>query len=312
MPWLIGMDEAGYGPTLGPLVVTATVWEVPDTSVDLWKVFASVTEAKRTADTDKIHVADSKLVYRSGEGLKRLETSVWSLLALRYDLPESFVGLWKQLVEPSLSDASPPWYDWVPRLPVEAEREAVAVWTDRLAEAGRKAEVRLHAVRCCVISSAQFNTLLEQFGNKSRLLSFLSSRLLKNVWSPLDRQVPTLVVADKHGGRNRYDEFLQEMLDGDMYLCLDCGRELSRYRTGKTDLRFEPKAERYFPVAAASLVSKYLRELVMEGFNRFWRQYKPELKPTKGYPQDAKRFKQEIVEVQRQLQLPDHVLYRRR
>ena len=25
----IGMDEAGYGPNLGPLVVTATVWEVP-------------------------------------------------------------------------------------------------------------------------------------------------------------------------------------------------------------------------------------------------------------------------------------------
>ena len=32
MQYLLGTDEAGYGPNLGPLVVTATVWEVPDAS----------------------------------------------------------------------------------------------------------------------------------------------------------------------------------------------------------------------------------------------------------------------------------------
>ena len=30
MAYLIGTDEAGYGPNLGPLVISATVWEVPD------------------------------------------------------------------------------------------------------------------------------------------------------------------------------------------------------------------------------------------------------------------------------------------
>ena len=28
MPYLVGTDEAGYGPNLGPLVVSATVWRV--------------------------------------------------------------------------------------------------------------------------------------------------------------------------------------------------------------------------------------------------------------------------------------------
>jgi glycine betaine/choline ABC-type transport system substrate-binding protein len=30
MQYLIGTDEAGYGPNLGPLVISATVWQVPE------------------------------------------------------------------------------------------------------------------------------------------------------------------------------------------------------------------------------------------------------------------------------------------
>ncbi|MBU4400433.1 MAG: hypothetical protein KKE86_13995, partial [Planctomycetes bacterium] len=30
MGYLVGTDEAGYGPNLGPLVISATAWEVPD------------------------------------------------------------------------------------------------------------------------------------------------------------------------------------------------------------------------------------------------------------------------------------------
>ncbi len=33
MAWMIGIDEAGYGPTLGPLAVAATVWRIQDSGV---------------------------------------------------------------------------------------------------------------------------------------------------------------------------------------------------------------------------------------------------------------------------------------
>src|SRR5579863_1174838 len=45
MGFVIGMDEAGYGPNLGPLVLTAIVWEVPGPphETDFWKTFAGIT-----------------------------------------------------------------------------------------------------------------------------------------------------------------------------------------------------------------------------------------------------------------------------
>ena len=54
------------------------------------------------------------------------------------------------------------------------------------------------------------------------------------------------------------------------------------------------QSERHLPVALASMLAKYLRELAMEQFNRFWQQRAPQVKPTKGYPQDARRFRQEV------------------
>jgi len=47
-------------------------------------------------------------------------------------------------------------------------------------------------------------------------------------------------------------------------------------------------------VAAASIISKYLRELAMDQFNSYWQQHLVEIKPTRGYPQVAKRFRGEM------------------
>ncbi len=309
---LIGLDEAGYGPKLGPLVITATVWEVPDRSTDLWKVFADVVQQTRPSSNEKIHVADSKQVYQPARGLAELERSVLCTLSLLGPPPDSFERLWQQLCGSPLPAELPPWYRLAPeRLPTCVPAEAVASVAERWQKRCRETDVRLVRVRSDVVWAARFNRLVDELGNKSWLLSRLTFQLLRNVWSP-QADEPTLVLADKHGSRNSYQRLLAEFVESEFPFCVEESLEVSHYRIGATELRLEAKGERHFPVAVASLVSKYVRELVVAGFNRFWQEHQPDLKPTKGYPQDAQRFQRDIAAVQAKLGIPDEVLVRKR
>ena len=69
MGLLVGMDEAGYGPNLGPLVVTVTVWEVPGSprEFDLWRAMADVAQQTPSKGPLKLQVADSKQGYSPGK-----------------------------------------------------------------------------------------------------------------------------------------------------------------------------------------------------------------------------------------------------
>jgi hypothetical protein len=60
------------------------------------------------------------------------------------------------------------------------------------------------------------------------------------------------------------------------------------------------------------MTSKYLRELSMAAFNAFWQRHVRDLKPTAGYPVDARRFRQQIATVQAELGIEDQQLWRAR
>jgi len=60
------------------------------------------------------------------------------------------------------------------------------------------------------------------------------------------------------------------------------------------------------------MVSKYLREVFMMLWNQYWQIKIPGIKPTKGYPLDAKRFKADIAKVQKELGIDDHSIWRNR
>ena len=87
MPYLLGTDEAGYGPNLGPLVISASLWEVPEgvRGDGLYERLPTAMRrrATRAAKTDqRVVIADSKTLYQSGKGLKLLERGLWAAWGL--------------------------------------------------------------------------------------------------------------------------------------------------------------------------------------------------------------------------------------
>ena len=50
----------------------------------------------------------------------------------------------------------------------------------------------------------------------------------------------------------------------------------------------------HMPVALASMVSKYTREILMSRFNAWFTRRAPHIKPTAGYAMDANRFWAEV------------------
>src|SRR5438105_10048882 len=75
MAWVIGIDEAGYGPNLGPFVMTAVALGVPEADGgDLWRRLAAAVRRDTDPDDGRLLVADSKVVYSPARGLGPLET----------------------------------------------------------------------------------------------------------------------------------------------------------------------------------------------------------------------------------------------
>src|SRR5580704_1055737 len=377
MGFVIGMDEAGYGPNLGPLVLTATVWEVPGRwpkRTDFWQVFADIAERKAAVEvsdddeleavrpkrprrpsarkkagaalsdacpnvsvcageslpsaiSERLHIADSKAVYSPSVGLGALERGVLATLGIASGVPSAFNQLLDGLMDSEISGddsddcereqrggrARDLWFadDIDLPLPVSEEGRLAEVASEKWRTICESTGVRLRAIRSDVVSPRRWNRENRRTENKATTLSRLHLQLLRRVWNP-DEPGPTVVIADKHGGRNYYGDLLVDCLDGRMVCCRGESRAASVYCIGPTEIRFEAKAERHFPVAVASMVSKYVRELTMELFNRFWRNHLPELKPTHGYPRDSHRFRRDVAEVQSRLAIADDVLWRER
>ena len=124
------------------------------------------------------------------------------------------------------------------------------------------------------------------------------------------------MTCDKHGGRNRYAAILQHFFPDSLVEVRRETRAVSTYRwrdgRRRLEVEFRRGGESALPVALASMTAKYLRELTMGAFNAYWRRAVPGIRPTAGYPTDARRFKQDIAVQQRALGITDDLLWRSR
>ncbi|WP_146506878.1 ribonuclease H family protein [Thalassoglobus neptunius] len=315
----IGLDEAGYGPNLGPLVIATSVWETPGSpdGCDFYSCLGQVIDLKASSDSSRIQVADSKQVNVGKNAFRNLERSALSLLRSTGIQPTTNHELWRVLClgdETSANDFENSLADWERgsiTIPVEADEDDIAEMADRLSNCFAEQGIVCQEFVAQIVPAARFNRLLDEHGSKGVVLSTLGVQLLQSVWDS-ESITPTVIVGDKHGGRNRYDGFIEGIVGDAMIFRIEEGRQMSRYRVGSTELRFQVQGERHLPVAAASIVAKYFRELAMMQFNEYWKTHVPEIRPTKGYPTDARRFLKDIQPVLTELELNLDDLWRRR
>jgi hypothetical protein len=337
VPYVIGTDEAGYGPNLGPLVIAATAWQLPDGAAaeDLYSLLRRSVARRPDRHGRRVAMADSKRLYQSGGGLAQLEDGVFAALDALDCRPRTWRGMWDALAgDTDAARASVPWYaDYDPPLPVDLPAERLAA--PRLAEGLAAAGVRLAAIRCRAVFPQEFNAAVERLGSKGEALSRWTLSLAAALAETLDG--PVSIVCDKHGGRNRYGELLAEpfarWLAGEAAVSRSGGlardlfgdvvvtptiesRECSVYRFGPTgrtiEIGFRARAESCLPAALASMTAKYLRELAMRAFNDYWCRRVAGLMPTAGYPGDARRFYEAIAPHLAELSIPAAAVWRSR
>ena len=330
MAWMIGIDEAGYGPNLGPLVVAATVWRIedagrraegradgvtlaasPDARVDLYKRLAALVST--SPKPNSLAIADSKALYKPRGGLQHLERGVLTALTVADD---RVPGKWNELVT---SFGTLPWYvDFNCKLPLDVEPDEIAELAEEFDTICRENEVRLEGVHRRLVFPREFNELIEQHGTKGAALSHITIALLRKAIDviPSDLSAPIAVSCDKHGGRNRYAGLLQHHVPKYWIETYEESRGVSCSGWGPPEghvsVTFRVLGEAELPTALASMTAKYHRELAMKAFNEFWCRKVEGLTPTAGYPQDAKRFKREIAEQQNLLGIDDVDLWRNR
>ncbi len=319
MPWQVGIDEAGYGPNLGPLAMAAVACRVPSQKVDLWERMAPVVRRHGEKD-ERLLVADSKLVYMSGKGLALLEDGVLAFLCGGGQMVSercTLLSLVTALCGQSLAEMKKEaWFHGNTMLPLASEGENLQANGDNWRDASQEAELTWGPAACVLIAAPRFNGMVERWGSKGAVLGLALVELLGHCLElPGDEALEIRV--DKHGGRNNYGAVLQHAFPDGMVLARAEGALRSRYEVvglgRKVHVTFEPRADvAAFCVALASMICKYMREALMGEFNEFFLDIVPGLAPTAGYPTDAHRFFDAILPALTKLGIARECIWRSR
>jgi hypothetical protein len=318
-----GIDEAGFGPVLGPLVVSTAAFELPDGQVgdSLWDLLAPAVTRTVSKRRPGIAIGDSKELYgglRGEAGVAHLERGVLAMLRSAGHQPQTLKEL-LAIVCPEAAEVirQYPWYNHQDlALPHADSAAGLGLLSNSLAVAMEKAGAKLRLLKCRVLFEGEYNRIVSATRNKATTLLDTTCGLLAELW---DRFAGSglHIHADHQGGRVNYLFALQRTFESGQFKVLEQTSDLSAYRMVEgprgAEIRFAVRAEKaHLPVALASMVSKLLRELLMVVYNRFWAQQVPGLAPTAGYYTDGRRFYGEILPAMQRLGVGEERLYRQR
>ncbi len=294
---LIGIDEAGYGPLLGPLcigmaAVRVESWNPGDPAPDLWKILSSAVCKKGNDKRSRVAIDDSKRLKLANDSATRhplthLDRGIHACLrdARGGGPPRTWLCWNRWAPQPSRMRGTP-----APRSPLPASgtpeqmdiaanllvRGLSASWGNRL------------SMRRCARTRPRPRPAPSGWGLTSGTRGSASPRKRRPAtgfgWCAIARgAAPTTNPLWFRSSRAR--------------ACRSWNKSLSaaatNFRAGGRSMSviFQPEAESaYLPVALASMAAKLTRETLMARFNRHWCSMLPELKPTAGYTEDGRRW----------------------
>lgn len=304
---IAGVDEAGYGPLLGPLCVGLAVfrvasWSEGSPAPDIWSLLARGVAPALKGAACRLVIADSKELKLPNSAVRKhplthLERGVLTMLGLEGVRPADDEALLQALAAsppPGKSYSGPP----IP-LPLAWTPEQIAIAANPVLEDMARAEVESIALSVRIVGEKEFNRLVRDGGGKGATTAAAVAGHFRRV---MDLAAPMAedevrFVCDRLGGRVQYADVVAEMAGTtvDAVRVAEETDERSRYFVRvagrNVGVVFQTGAEKaHLPVALASMAAKYVRELSMLRFNRYWGERAPGLAPTAGYWQDAKRW----------------------
>jgi ribonuclease HII len=297
MHCLAGVDEAGLGPILGPLVVAGTAFTGP-AGADPWRLLKKHVSRRRT-ERRKIRVADSKKVNTGAHGLLHLEETALTFWAVRHgDLPPTLAA-WLQALGCDVGVLRRcPWYEGLDlRLPLCADGDWLRLQAELIGRSMRQHEMALLAIAVRPVDVEEWNGLIADTDNKSRAHFLAYADVIARLLDVLPGSGH--LVADRCGGRMHYCGDLERLRPRARVAVLQEEPAASVYELHEggraTTVTFAEQGEdRAFPTALASCFAKYLRELMVHVLNAWFAARVPGLQPTAGYFVDGHRFLQDL------------------
>lgn len=300
----VGIDEVGYGPILGPLVI-GFIPVVSSSGPDEFNNRINEFLAKN----DLITIQDSKVFFKGKNKHLKLELEILGFLSLFYNPYTYYREFLRIFLRNKIMWEKAIWLDPNLKVPFFLKEESTSIILDKRSAYKRcfiTPVSRIHKPWLFQIEPYLFNRMLESYDTKSELITYSVCGWIRRFVEINAPDYELTFYIGRHGGRKFYQRHLYRFFEKVQVIEeKDAYSHYHVYLDGLLSrLIFITEAEKKFAlVALASMVAKYFRELSMHCFNQFWQKYKIALKPTSGYLPDALGFVENIKDVAQKLNI---------
>lgn len=251
MAILVGIDEAGYGPILGPMVVSSSAFTIPDQHLksDLFSLLGNAVTTKKSRLAGRVLITDSKKAYSRSAGVGHLRRTVLAALAAGVggvgggsspgagdpagnDHPATTAELLEALCpQCCLRLGDYPWYQKLGETPLGADPDDIQIAAAVLKNTLSANNMSMLGINACCLDVGHYNTMVSAVKNKATVLFTAVSTLIKQAFdntysSPCPGSPPLWghdrsdcdpdsaflqIIIDRQGGRVNYRNTLARM-----------------------------------------------------------------------------------------------------